>query len=225
MEWRRDGEVEWLQARLPGARAAFSTRSAGDVKESHEPLARALGLDPRRIARAHQVHGAGLAFHRSPGDCEEKEGNAATVQADGHVLDAPGDAALVTVADCLPVVLAGPGGAAILHCGWRGLAAGIVEKGAGAVGAAHAAIGPGIGPCCYEVGDEVLDAFAPLGDGIAAGRMLDLPEVARRLLRDAGVGTIESAGLCTRCDPDRFFSHRRDGDPRRQAGVVWIEEE
>jgi len=213
MEWRSADGVEWLQARLSGARAAFSTRSAGDVKESPERLAAALGLNPDRIATARQVHGADLLR-----DAGEPTG----VDADGHVLTKPAGAALVKVADCLPVALAGRGGAAILHCGWRPLAAGIVAKGVEAVGATEAAIGPGIGPCCYEVGDEVLAAFAPLGEGIAAGRMLDLAEAARRLLREAGVERVESAGLCTRCD-ERFFSHRRDGDPRRQAGAVWLE--
>ena len=106
----------------------------------------------------------------------------------------------------------------MLHCGWRGLAAGIVARGAAAVGATDAAIGPGIGPCCYEVGDEVLDAFADLGEGIAAGRMLDLPEVARRLLAEAGVERVESAGLCTSCEPELFFSHRRDARPHRPPG-------
>jgi hypothetical protein len=213
MQWRDAGGIEWLEARLPGARTAFSTRSAGDVKQDHERLAAALGLDPARIATAHQVHGADLLR-----DAGEPTG----AEADGHVLTEAGGAALVKVADCLPMALAGPSGAAILHGGWRPLAAGIVARGVEAVGAARAAIGPGIGPCCYEVGDEVLAAFAPLGEGIAAGRMLDLPEVARRLLREAGVERIESADVCTRCD-ERFFSHRRDGDPRRQAGVVWLE--
>jgi copper oxidase (laccase) domain-containing protein len=91
------------------------------------------------------------------------------------------------------------------------------------VGATHAAIGPGIGPCCYEVGDEVLAAFAGLGEGIADGRMLDLAEVARRLLERAGVEAVDVAGLCTRCEEELFFSHRRDG-PRtgRQAGLAWL---
>ena len=113
----------------------------------------------------------------------------------------------------------------MLHCGWRGLAAGIVARGADAVGATHAAIGPGIGACCYEVGEEVLDAFAGVGEGVASGRMLDLPEVARRLLREAGVRSIESAGLCTSCEGELFFSHRRDaGRTGRQAGIAWIDE-
>ena len=128
------------------------------------------------------------------------------------------------VADCLPVAIAGERGVAMLHCGWRGLAGGIVARGVDEVGATAAAIGPGIGPCCYEVGDEVLERFAGLGDGVAAGRMLDLPEVARRLLAAAGIDAVESSGLCTSCDPELFFSHRRDaGRTGRQAGLVWLD--
>jgi polyphenol oxidase len=85
-------------------------------------------------------------------------------------------------------------------------------------------VGPGVGPCHYEVGEEVLEAFAPLGDGIADGRMLDLREVTRRLLERAGVADVEISDLCTSCEPGLFYSHRRDrGDTGRQAGLVWIE--
>jgi copper oxidase (laccase) domain-containing protein len=109
----------------------------------------------------------------------------------------------------------------MLHCGWRGLAGGIVGAGSAAVEATAAAIGPGIGPCCYEVGDDVLAAFAPLGPGIAEQRMLDLAAVAARLLERAGVEAIETAGICTRCERETFFSHRGDGpDTGRQAGLV-----
>jgi purine-nucleoside/S-methyl-5'-thioadenosine phosphorylase / adenosine deaminase len=224
MRWRERDGVEWLEAELPSAdtsvaKAAFSTRSAGSVKDDLTPLAAALGLEPRRIAVARQVHGVHLVVHRDGQPGEDP------AEADGHVLSEPGVAALVHTADCLPVAVSGPRGAAILHCGWRGLAAGIVGRGAAQVDAAHAAIGPGIGPCCYEVGDEVLGAFDGLGPGIADGRMLDLAEVARRLLREAGVAEIDSAGLCTSCEAERFFSHRRDGGPGRQAGIAWLEEE
>jgi YfiH family protein len=215
MEWRSAGGVEWLEAGLPGSKAVFSTRSAGSAKESHIPLATALGISPRSIVSGRQVHGAELAFHDAA--------SAGTPEVDGHVIAEPGPVGLVYTADCLPVALAGPGGAAILHCGWRGLAAGIVSHGAEAVHATHAAIGPGIGPCCYEVGDDVLGAFAGLGTGVASGRMLDLPEVARRLLKAAGAREIESADLCTCCEEERFFSHRRDARPGRQAGMVWLE--
>lgn len=217
MRWRERDGVEWLQADLPGATAVFSTRSAGSLKADRRPLANALAVDPARIVSGRQVHGAELAFHDGSGEPVAGE-------VDGHVLTAPGPIGLIYTADCLPVAAAGPGGVAILHCGWRGLAAGIVARGAAAVGATEAAIGPGIGPCCYEVGDEVLAAFAPLGDGIAEDRMLDLPEVARRLLREAGVTRTESAGLCTRCEAGLFFSHRRDGGPGRQAGLAWLDD-
>jgi YfiH family protein len=216
MEWQEAEGVKWLEAPLPGAKVAFSTRSVGSVKDDLTPFARVLGLAPERISVAEQVHGAELTLPGwSPGDD--------TTEADGHVIAEPGSAAMVFVADCLPVALAGPGGVAMLHCGWRGLAAGIVERGAGAVGATHAAIGPGIGPCCYEVGSEVWEEFEGVGAGIGVKRMLDLPEVARGLLMEAGVGEIESANLCTCCEEELFFSHRRDGDRRRQAGLAWIE--
>lgn len=239
MEWREQDGVRWLEADLGGARVAFSARLGGvseapfdslnlglltddepaAVAENRARLAGALGFAPERIAFARQVHGAELETHAAP---PRRAGE--LPEADGQVLTAPGMAALVFVADCLPVALRGPGGVAMLHCGWRGLAAGIVARGAAAVGATEAAIGPGIGACCYEVGEEVLGAFAGLGEEIAAGRMLDLPEVARRLLAEAGVERVQSAGLCTSCEPELFFSHRRDaGRSGRQAGIAWLE--
>jgi YfiH family protein len=130
---------------------------------------------------------------------------------------------LVMVADCLPIALAGDRGVAMAHGGWRGLAGGIAEKAAAEVAAEAAAVGPGIGPCCYEVGTEVLGAFSGL-EGVADGRMLDLPAVARRLLESVGVDRIEVSDQCTSCNPELFYSHRRDGERTgRQAGLVWLE--
>lgn len=247
MEWRSGGGTRWLQARIGSATAAFSTRLGGvsegpfaslnlgiltdddgeSVVENRKLLAAAVGLSPRRVVIARQVHGAELAVHTARQDpAPFPEPGAEIPEVDGHVTAEPGVAPLVFVADCLPVALAGSGGIAMLHCGWRGLAAGIIAKGAATVEATEAAIGPGIGRCCYEVGDEVLGAFAELDDGIAAGRMLDLAEIARRQLRAAGVGRIESADLCTSCEEDLFFSHRRDsGLTGRQAGLVWLEQQ
>ncbi|MFL5832884.1 MAG: polyphenol oxidase family protein [Solirubrobacterales bacterium] len=233
MEWRERDGIRWLEAELDGGRAAFSTRLGGvseppfdslnlgllteddetAVGENRRRLASALGFTPEQVVFARQVHGTDLIQH--PGDRPE---------ADGHVVRSPGLAPLVFVADCLPVALAGPDGVAMVHAGWRGLAGGILAAGAEAVGATSAAVGPGIGPCCYEVGEEVLGAFSDLGEGIAEGRMLDLPEAARRLLARAGVERVESAGLCTSCEEELFFSHRRDrGRTGRQAGIAWIE--
>jgi YfiH family protein len=245
VDWIDSDGVRWLRADLGGATAAFSTRLGGvseppfdslnlgvltddsneAVVDNRGRLAAALALDAGRIPIGLQVHGADLARHGAPQvPSPFARPGSALPQVDGHVISAPGLAPLVFVADCLPVALAGPAGVAMLHCGWRGLAAGIVASGAEAVGATDAAIGPGIGPCCYEVGEEVLGAFAELGEGIAANRMLDLPEVARRLLERAGVEGVESAGLCTSCESELFFSHRRDGGRTgRQAGLAWIE--
>jgi len=110
----------------------------------------------------------------------------------------------------------------MIHCGWRGLAGGIAERGVSEVSAEGAVIGPGIGPCCFEVGPEVAAEFSDLGGGIAEGRMLDVPEVCERILRRAGVQHVERSGLCTYCESGLFFSHRRDdGITGRQAGLVW----
>jgi len=116
----------------------------------------------------------------------------------------------------------------MLHCGWRGLAGGIVAHGVlalrdlGATGEIAAAIGPGAGRCCYEVSHDVREAFTSrLGEEVADGRNLDLKLVARRDLEAAGVDAVHDVGLCTMCSDD-FFSHRRDGGVTgRQAGVVW----
>ncbi len=242
MRWCEGEGTRWLEADLPGALAAFSTRLGGVSEGRFESLnlgvltddetdrvvanrmrlCVALGIDPGRVVIGRQVHGAAIARHDRPQDPPFwPEPAPDPPKRDGHVVDFSGLAALVFVADCLPIALAGPGGLAMLHCGWRGMAAGIVGEGAEAVGATTAAIGPGIGPCCYEVGDEVLGAFAPLGDGVAAGRMLDLKEVARRLLERAGVNAVEDAGICTCCERTTFFSHRGEGgDTGRQAGLV-----
>jgi YfiH family protein len=258
MDWREAGDVRWLQAELPGATAAFSTRVGGAsqppfdslnlgaftgdereaVVENRVRLAAALGFEPERIAIGRQVHGTGLATHNGPqAPSAFAQPHRPIPEVDGHVTAEASLALLVLAADCLPIALAGPGGVAILHCGWRGLAAGIVACGVEAIGATDAAIGPGIGPCCYEVGAEVLSAVegcpSPparqepqrLGGrpiGTVSRCRLDLPEVARRLLREAGVERVESSGLCTGCETELFFSHRRDaGGSGRQAGLVW----
>ena len=145
-------------------------------------------------------------------------------EVDGQVATEAGLAPLVFTADCLPVALAGPGGVAMLHCGWRGLAAGIIARGVEAVAATDAAIGPGIGPCCYEVGGDVLATFTALG--IDAPGPDPRPDRGRAAdaRRRRGRARVEAAELCTSCEEDRFFSHRRDdGRTGRQAGLVWIE--
>ena len=205
--------------------------------ENRKRLAAALGRDPARVPIGLQVHGAELALHAAPQKPSPfLEPGGEIPEVDGHVTAEAGLAPLVFVADCLPVALSGPDGVAMLHCGWRGLAAGIVARGAEAVGATDAAIGPGSAPAATRSATRSSTpsptwaaASSPIGRRVdrgrhAARRRLDLAEVARRLLREAGVERVEAAGLCTSCEPELFFSHRRDaGRTGRQAGLVWIE--
>jgi YfiH family protein len=243
MERREQDGIRWLEAELPAARAAFSTRVGGvserpyeslnlAVKTGDEPgrvadnrraLATALGIAPENVVMGRQVHGADLLWHEAQQDPPVyAEVVRSPHEVDAHATDQPGLVPLVMVADCLPVALSGPGGVAMAHGGWRGLAGGVLEASADRVKAEAAAIGPGIGPCCYEVGEEVLSAFEDL-EGVADGRMLDLPAVAAALLGRAGVERVERADLCTSCNPELFFSHRRDGETTgRQAGLAWL---
>lgn len=243
MEWRERDGVRWLEAQLPGATAAFSTRVGGvseapyealnvgiltgdeadHVGENRRRLADSIERDPAGVVMGRQVHGTKVRGHDGPQEPRVyADVERSTDEVDAHTTSRPDLTPLVVTADCLPVAMVGPGGVVMAHCGWRGLAGGIVAEAAGAVEAEAAAIGPGIGPCCYEVGDEVLTAFEDL-DGVARGRMLDLTAVATALLDRAGVSEIESSGLCTSCNPELFYSHRRDdGRTGRQAGLAWM---
>ena len=99
---------------------------------------------------------------------------------------------------------------------------GILEAGVTALdGPLAAAIGPAIGPCCYEVGEEVATPYrSRFGAGIMHGRKLDLWQAAERVLRGAGIERVERFDLCTACNPELLFSHRRDGKPRGVQGVL-----
>lgn len=221
---------------LRGARVAFTTRSGGVsegpyeslnlgilteddpacVRENRSRAARGLGVDPARVAMGHQVHGADLMeWSCAP------EPTAPLERVDGHTTTEAGLALLVLVADCLPVALATEDRIAMVHCGWRGLAGGMIERAVAAFETPPSAlIGPGIGPRCYEVGPEVLDAFADL-DGVRDGRLLDLQAVARAKLEAAGAVAVDAVERCVHCEPDVFFSHRRDaGVTGRQAGMI-----
>jgi YfiH family protein len=237
-------EGEHIGADLPGGRVLFSTRRGGvsegafaslnlgrltadadaNVDENRARLAAAVGLPRARFLYGRQVHGARVRRATEPPGA----GRPAAAE-DGQATALEGAAALVFVADCLPVLLAADGAVAALHGGWRGLAAGIVAEGAAALrelggdGPLAAAIGPGARGCCYETGPEVREAFAGIPGACVAERNVDLGAVARHQLAAAGVEQIHDTGLCTICaGADLFFSHRRDaGVTGRQAGVVW----
>lgn len=232
-----------IEVALPGGQVVFSTRDGGvsdgpyeslnlgiltdddqaRVAENRGRLARGAGLSPDRVAMGWQVHGTDiLEWDGPPSRGGFASPGADLDQVDGHATGAHGVALLVLVADCLPVALVSPSRVAMLHCGWRGLAGGILKRALdGFEDQPVAAIGPGIGPCHYEVGPEVLEAFSDLA-GVAEGRMLDLKAVADAQLRAHGVSHVHDVGRCTYCEPDVFFSHRRDnGVTGRQGGMVW----
>jgi purine-nucleoside/S-methyl-5'-thioadenosine phosphorylase / adenosine deaminase len=192
------------------------------VAENRERVAGAVGIARERFAHGRQVHGTEVCrLAGAPPRGEPRP-------ADGQATSARSVAPIVLVADCLPVALVAPEAVAMLHCGWRGLAGGVIPAGVAALrelGASDgvAAIGPGAGPCCYGVGEEVHAAFASHGASARHGRNLDLKAIARAELESAGVQDVRDVGLCTICsDPALFFSHRRDGGVTgRQAGVAW----
>lgn len=191
-----------IELDLPGARVRFTDRSLD------------LRAEPERfgpVRRGRQVHGARvLVDNPEPGE-----------ESDGQVVTDRDHGALVLTADCLPVALAAPGAVAMLHGGWRGLAAGIVGVGVAALdGTVVAALGPSARGCCYEVGEEVHAAFAGYGARVGE-RNLALDIVATAQLRAAGVQDVRDTGVCTICD-ERFFSFRRDGERAgRQGGIAW----
>jgi polyphenol oxidase len=172
-----------------------------------------------------QVHGTDLReWEAPPAPSAFAKPGTELDRVDGHLTRRPGLALMVLVADCFPVALAGAGQVAMLHCGWRGLAGGILEKAVELFGQPPAAaVGPGIGRCCYEVGPEVLAAFEDV-EGAADGRMLDLRAVVAHKLSAAGVEQVEHVEHCTSCRPELYFSHRRDGGVTgRQAGLVVLD--
>ncbi|MGA2757200.1 MAG: polyphenol oxidase family protein [Solirubrobacteraceae bacterium] len=222
-----------LRVACTGWSAAFTEAVDGDLRVSsrapgepasavHARVLELLGVDGAAVPR--QVHGTQVVVLEQP----LRGYTVAVGEADGVASSFERVAAGVHIADCLPIALGGAGGVAMLHGGWRGLAAGIAAQGVralrslGVEGELEAVIGPGAGGCCYETGEEVRVLFA--ADGASRGRLLDLKAVAAAQLREAGVSSVRDLGLCTICAPrGRFFSHRRDGAATGRMGAfAWL---
>ncbi len=214
-----------------GIRAFTTTRQSGsfglatgepvrDVMARWAELRRELRSGGPRVVNAGQVHGNRVVVH--DGDWE---GWLRIDDADGHASIGRGTALVVTVADCVPVFIAHPSGAiALLHSGWRGTAARIVEHGIAAL--AHRGVptselrvhlGPAICGKCYEVSPEVYAQVT--GRTVSAKATVDLRAVIADHARGAGVRHVTISASCTRCDNDRFYSHRA-GDVGRQLGAM-----
>jgi polyphenol oxidase len=194
------------------------------VVENRRLLAGRIGIDPERARMAWQQHRAEVRRAKPEGILTPGTAHEAC---DGWWSDEPGQGMMLVTADCLPVAIARQDDAhpalAVLHVGWRGLLEGIVENGARAIadGALSAAIGPGIGPCCYEVGPDVAEPFeAAYGGEILRDGRLDLWRATELALERAGVAEIERTDLCTYCHPELFFSHRRDRGTTGRQGVI-----
>ena len=220
---------------LPGTgQAVFTTRlhhnlssvGGSDAEQggrARERLCEQLGL--RRLARGHQVHGVTVRRVLDDREAAEPGDDRPVMEADGQATSLHGVGAMALTADCLPVALGTGGAVAMVHAGWRGLAAGVLQEGVlalrelGGEGDVAAVIGPGAGACCYEVGDDVHTAFEGANRN---GRHIDLKALAQDRLRAVGVSDVRDVGICTICD-QRFFSYRRERTRAgRQAGVAWL---
>ena len=231
---------EW---KAPGPyRVAFSTRLGGvsegpyaslnlgaktdddydRVSENRGRLCAETGADAATATMAYQVHGPNVTEARPKGVLAPAEFE----HGDGLWSARPSQAMLLVTADCAPVALCrvdGDPGLALLHIGWKGLLAGIVGSGVSALGGGNlaAAVGPAIGPCCYEVGEEVAAPYRDrFGKDVIRGPNLDLPLAVARALREAGIGSVEQTDICTACHPELFFSHRRDNGITGRQGVI-----
>jgi polyphenol oxidase len=193
------------------------------VVENRRRLCASVEIDPETATMAWQAHGANVL--RADGRGIVRPGTPLE-RCDGLWTDEPARGLMLLAADCLPIALARANGRprlAVLHVGWRGLLAGIVEAGAGSLGGGpfRAAIGPGIGPCCFEVGEEVAEPFrARFGADVLVDRNLDLVEATERALRAAGAEAVGRVDLCTSCEEELFFSHRRDQGLTGRQGIV-----
>jgi YfiH family protein len=208
--------------------------SVGDrqeaVEENRARLALALGFPPARLVTTPQVHGKDVLV------VDETSAPAAlSIRADILVSREPGFLLMQRFADCVPLLLWHPEAhvVGVAHAGWRGTAIGVAGRfvaaaadlGGGPAGL-RVVVGPSIGPCCFEVGEEVVEqipgADAASSVGPRGRPHVDLWEINRRQLVAAGVpaGQVEVAGACTRCQPETYFSHRALGYPAGRFGAA-----
>jgi polyphenol oxidase len=223
-------------------RVAFSTRLGGVSEDPYESLNLGImtGDKPERVLENRRLLCADVDVDAGRGQMAWQQHGSHVRKAEPEGLDTlvdrppcdglwsedPGVGMMLVAADCLPIALARVDGdrpgLAVLHVGWKGLLGGIVAEGASALGGRlAAAIGPGIGPCCYEVSEDVAAPYqAAFGGKIVRDGRLDLWSAAEQSLQAAGCEHVERTDLCTACNPELFFSHRRDGARTGRQGVL-----
>lgn len=217
---------------LGDARAVFTDRNGGNstgpyasrniglfsgddeqlVRRNVAGLCEQLGAPEPQLLR--QVHGSQVAAVSGA----ERE----PIAADAAVTEGSARSLLITGADCPPVVLAAAGRLAALHCGWRPVAAGLIEAATQhfAGNDFEAVIGPGICQRHFEVGDEVVAAMGEDGPRFTDGRQMDLRGIIRERLERAGATRVHDVARYTWCEPENFFSYRRDGSSTGRQGVI-----
>jgi YfiH family protein len=210
----------------PYASLNLGTRVGDDpaaVAENRARVRRELPAEPRWLKQVHGVTAVDAAQ------------TATDEEADAAIARAPGVVCTIQVADCMPVLFCDRSGSCVgaAHAGWRGLSGGVLERTIEAMdvppGELMAWLGPAIGPLAFEVGPDVLEAFADIDPRHEAftqyreGKWLgDLFMLARRRLAAAGITSVHGGDLCTVSDPQRFFSHRRDRVTGRLAAFIWL---
>lgn len=216
--------------------------SPHNIEGNRSLLSRTFGITQERLVTVRQNHGSDILAIDAPND---DFSHFAGIEADAIMTNQPGVMIGVTVADCVPILLLDPVKkvVAAVHAGWQGTAARITEKAVRGMtelfGSSPrnivAAIGPCIGPCCYEVDQPVKDAFKnhatpwdTLAEADGAGKWrLDMALANRIQLEDAGLaaGSIQTAGQCVCCHKELYFSYRRDeGETGRQIGFIMLKE-
>jgi YfiH family protein len=245
----RGGSVQGFTTRHEGvSRPPYNSLNLGlntldsphNIEGNRSLLARSFGTVLDRVVTVNQVHGDDILVIDQP---NPDYSHFLKLDCDGIITNQPGVLIGVCVADCFPILLLDPVKkvAAALHAGWKGTAAKIAGKGVRALVKLFdsdprnilAAIGPGIGPCCYEVDSPVIDQFrkngietAPFTTAVGEKKWrLDLAEANLRQLLDHGIPerNVEVEKMCVSCSKDLFFSYRRDGgETGRQMGFIML---
>ena len=238
-------EADWPAP--PGVRAVVTLRHGGVSRPPYDSLNLGdhVGDDPVAVAHNRAHLGELLGLGSPPVWLQQVHGTrvvdaarvAAGTEADGSYATQAGAVCAVLTADCLPVFLCDRAATrvAVLHAGWRGLAAGVIEQGVGALGVAGgqllAWLGPAIGPATFEGGAEVRDEFVrhdgqaaiAFRHGVAGKYLADIHALARLRLAALGVDAVYGGRFCTMSEGERFFSYRRDGRCGRMASLIWLE--
>ena len=225
--WDVSSRTPVLRAATTHAVNAWTTRIGGTSTGDHASLnlSFVVGDDEANVGKNRAIAGATIdrdgtwSVVKQVHGAEMVDANDGIEPADGHVSSDPSRTLAVLSADCVLLLFAAPERVAVAHAGWRGMVGGMVESALAAVPGAEIFAGPAIGPCCFEVGPEVIEAFAArYPSAVADERHIDLWAAAEAAVGDR---PFHAARICTSCHADLFFSHRRDkGKTGRQALIA-----